>query len=328
VTTTGKPFVIALEEHYSDQISSDHLAARTGGSNAVVGGPFAHLRDKLLDVGDGRLQTMDEAGIDVQVLSHMSTMWQYVDPGLAVDLAFETNDRLRQTIDRHPDRFAGFATLPMQNPPKAANELERCVTKLGFKGAMIWGRTQDSYHDDRRFWPVFERAAALDVPIYLHPGRPHPAMAEAFYGDYLQEFPLLNSAGWGYTLDTSNQALRMILSGLFEAFPRLNIVLGHLGEGLPFLLDRVDEALKRPGQRNVAIKDTFCQHFYVTTSGFFSTPALLCTLMQIGIDRILFSIDWPFVENLPGMKWMDSVPLSTADREKLFNGNARRLLKM
>ncbi|MGH2518490.1 MAG: amidohydrolase family protein, partial [Chloroflexota bacterium] len=206
--------------------------------------------------------------------------------------------------------------------------LERCVTKLGFKGAMIWGRTQEKWHDHKMFWPVFERAQALDVPIYLHPGPPHPKMVEAFYGDYLEDFPFLNSAAWGYTIDTANQALRLVLSGLFEAYPRLNIILGHLGEALPYLVDRIDEAINRPGSKSIAFKDIFCRNFYITTSGFFSTPALMCALMEMSIDHILFSVDYPFVENLPGMKWMETVPLAAADYEKLCNGNARRLLKM
>ena len=324
----AKPFVIALEEHYSDPTTGQRMAARVGGSGGAVGGPFAQLAPLLNDVDGGRIASMDEAGIDVQVLSHMSTALQQVDAGLAIDLAFETNDRLKQTIERHPQRYSGFACLPMQSPQKAADELERCVTKLGFKGAMIWGRTQDKWHDDKQFWPVFERAQAMDVPLYVHPGPPHPAMVDAFYGDYLQDFPFLNSAAWGYTIDTANQAIRLILSGLFEEYPRLNIILGHLGEALPFLVDRIDEAINRPGGKGVTFKKTFCERFYVTTSGFFSTPALLCTMLEMGIDHILFSVDYPFVENLPGMKWMETVPLSEADREKLFNGNARRLLKM
>jgi len=323
----SKPFVIALEEHYSDPITGQRIAARIG-SPAGVGGPLADINPLLTDVDDARLKSMDEAGIDVQVLSHLSTALHQLDAGLATDLAFETNDRLKQTIDRHPKRFSGFAALPMQNPRQAADELERCVTKLGFKGAMIWGRTQDKWHDDRLFWPVFERAQALDVPIYLHPGPPHPKMVEAFYGDYVQDFPWLNSAAWGYTIDTGNQAVRLILSGLFDAYPQLKIILGHLGETLPFLVDRMDEALHRPGNKAVAFKDVFCRNFYITTSGFFSTPALMCALMEMSIDHILFSVDYPFVENLPGMRWMETLPLSEVDREKLFNGNARRLLKM
>ncbi len=153
-------------------------------------------------------------------------------------------------------------------------------------------------------------------------------MVAAYYSDYLADFPGLSSAAWGYTIDTANQVVRMILSGLFEAYPDLKIIIGHMGESIPFLVDRIDEALKRPGNKPISFKDTFCKNFYITTSGHFSTPALLCALMEMGIDRILFSVDWPFIDNAPGVRWMETVPLSAEGREKVLNGNARRLLKM
>jgi 2,3-dihydroxybenzoate decarboxylase len=271
---------------------------------------------------------MDEAGIDVQVLSHVSSPVQQLNAESAVELAIGANDRLRDAIAQHPDRLAGFAALPTPDPQAAADELERAVSKLGFKGAMLHGRSQGVFHDDPKFWPIYERAAALDVPIYIHPGPPHPAVAEAYYQDYVAGFPWLNSAAWGYTIGTANQAMRMILSGLFDEFPNLKVILGHLGEGLPFLLDRMDESFKRPGSKPMEFKQTFCEHFYVTTSGNFSTPALLCTILEIGIDRVLFSVDWPFVENLPGMEWMQTLPLSIEDKQKMLSGNARKLLKM
>jgi 2,3-dihydroxybenzoate decarboxylase len=326
MTTVSKPLVIAIEEHYADaEINAAQAAAAGpgGGQAARMGNVF----DRLVDLHGERLRDMDESGIDIQVLSHAPSILQNLNAETSVELAIGANNRLREAVTQQPDRFSAFASLPTPDPIAAADELERAVTELGFKGAMLHGRTHGAYHDDRRFWPIYERAQALDVPIYIHPGPPNPAMAEAFYGDYLQDFPWLNSAAWGYTIDTANQAMRMILSGLFEEYPGLKVILGHLGEGLPFLLDRMDEALNR-GARAVAFKKTFCDHFYVTTSGFFSTPALLCTILQVGIDRVLFSVDWPFVENAPGVKWMDTVPLSDEDKEKLFNGNARRLLKM
>jgi 2,3-dihydroxybenzoate decarboxylase len=271
---------------------------------------------------------MDTAGIDVQVISHAPSPVQQVEPELSRRLASSTNDKLHGAVDRNPERFAAFAALPTPDPQAAVAELDRTVTRLGFKGAMIHGQTQGQFHDDKRFWPIFERAQALDVPIYLHPGPPHTGMVEAYYADYLADFPNLNSAAWGYTIDTASHVVRLILSGLFEAYPRLKIILGHMGEGLPFLVDRIDEALSRPGNKPVAFKETFCRNFYVTTSGHFSTPALLCALLELGIDRIMFSVDYPFVENLPGMQWMETVPLSAEDKEKMFNANARQLLKM
>jgi predicted TIM-barrel fold metal-dependent hydrolase len=166
------------------------------------------------------------------------------------------------------------------------------------------------------------------VPIYIHPGPPHPAMAAAYYNDYLQDHPFLNSAAWGFTIDTATQVLRLILSGVFDAYPRLKMIVGHLGEGIPYLVDRIDESLNRPGGKPVEFKKIFCEHFWITTSGHFSTPALMCALMELGIDRILFSVDWPYVENQPGMDWMQTVPLSAEDKEKMLNGNARKLLKL
>jgi predicted TIM-barrel fold metal-dependent hydrolase len=322
----GKHFVIALEEHYADP--AVQAAAPQGDGGRPGRSPMSSVFERLPDLGDVRLREMDEAGIDFQVLSHTPSPMQQVNPEAAVELAIGANDRLAEAISRHPDRFAGFAALPTPDPQAAAEELERCVTKLGFKGAMIHGRTQSVFHDDERFYPVWERAQALDMPIYLHPGPPHPAVVEAYYQDYVPDFPWLTSAAWGYTIDTANQAMRMVLSGLFDRFPDLKIVLGYLGEGLPFLLDRMDEAFKREGSKPMEFKEAFCEHFYVTTSGFFSTPALLCTILQMGIDRVMFSIDWPFVENLPGTRWMETVPLSHEDIEKMLNGNVRRLLKM
>ena len=319
---TGKPFVIALEEHYSDP----EVRAAATGDNSRRG--MEALLPRLNDLGELRLKSMDEAGIDMQVISHAPSPLQQVEAELARRLATATNDKLHDAIDRNPERFAGFAALPTPDPQAAVAELDRTVSQLGFKGAMLHGQSRGVFHDDQRFWPIFERAQALDVPIYIHPGPPHRQMVNAYYADYLDDFPSLDSAAWGYTIDTANQAVRMILSGLFETYPRLKIIIGHMGEALPFLVDRIDEALSRPGNKAVAFKETFCRNFYVTTSGHFSTPALVCALMEMGIDHVLFSVDYPFVENLPGVRWMETVPLSDSDKEKLFNGNARRLLKI
>jgi 2,3-dihydroxybenzoate decarboxylase len=317
----GKTQIIALEEHYYDP----EVAATFAGGGE---GRAPAIRQRLDDLGELRLKEMDEAGIDVQVLSHGAPSTQRLDPETAVILARGANDRLHQAIEAHPDRFAAFAALPTPEPREAANELERAVTRLGFKGAMVHGLTNGLFLDDKRFWPVFERAEALDVPIYLHPAAPHPAVVDAYLRDYLGDFPGLASAAWGFTIETATQGLRMVLSGVFEAYPRLKVILGHMGESLPFSLWRINHTLGRPGNKPIAFRDVFCEHFYVTTSGNFSTPALLCTALEIGIDRILFSVDWPFVENGPGTRWMEDVPLSYEDKAKVLSGNARRLLKL
>ncbi len=319
MTTKSKPLVIALEEHYWDAEVAKHFR----GGDQPPG-----LRRRLDDLGALRLKEMDDAGIDVQVLSHGAPATQRLDAETAVPLARRANDRLHEAVLAHPGRFAGFAALPTADPRAAADELERAVIQLGFKGAMVHGLTNGVFFDDKRFWPVFERAQALDVPIYVHPAVPHPAVVEVYYRDYLKDFPSLLTAAWGFTVETATQGIRLVLSGVFEAYPRLKIILGHLGESLPFSLWRIDHTLAREGNRSSSFRDCFREHFYVTTSGNFSTPALLCCVMEMGVDRILFSVDWPFVENKPGTQWMDNVPLCDEDRVKILNGNARRLLRM
>jgi predicted TIM-barrel fold metal-dependent hydrolase len=315
-----QPLVIALEEHYWDREVASHYE---GG-----GGRSGDLQQRLFDLGELRLKEMDGAGIDVQVISHAPPAVQRLNAETAVDLAIRANDRLRDTVASRPDRFAAFALLPIPDPVAAADELERAVTKLGFKGAMVHGLIDGKFLDDRRFWPVYERAQALDVPIYVHPAAVHPAVVDAYYGDYVSTYPSITTAAWGYTVETATQGIRLVLSGVFEAYPRLKIILGHMGESIPFSLCRIDEALSRAGNQPVSFRETFCEHFYITTSGNFSTPALLCSILEIGVDRIMFSVDWPFVENLPGMKWMETVPLSAEDKEKIFSGNAKKLLKL
>jgi len=282
----------------------------------------------LDDLGDLRLKEMDEAGIDVQVISHGAPSTQRLDAQAAVRLARDANDRLSAAIAAHPERFAAFAALPTPDPKAAADELERTVTQLGFKGAMVHGLTNGVFFDDKRFWPIFERAQALDVPLYVHPAVPHSAVVEAYYRDYLADFPTLQTAAWGFTVETATQGIRLVLSGVFDAYPDVKIILGHMGEGLPFLLWRIDHALSRPGNRSVSFREQFSQHFYITTSGNFSTPALLCSMMELGVDRILFSVDWPFVPNIPGTQWMNDLQLSAEDKIKILSGNAKRLLKM
>ena len=316
-----KPQVIALEEHYFDAEVRTHVSGLDA-TNAP------RIVERLDDLDTLRLKEMDEAGIDIQVLSHANPSLQKLDAGTAVPLARRVNDRLHEAVQRHPDRFAAFAALPTADPKAAADELERTVTRLGFKGAMIHGLTNGVFHDDKRFWPIYERAQALDVPLYMHPGIPQPAIIETYYKEYIQQYPNILRAAWGFTVETATQAIRLILGGVFEAHPRLKIILGHLGEGLPFFLWRINMGLTRDGAGPTWFRDTFCEHFWITTSGFFSDPALLCCMMEMGIDRILFSIDYPFVDNQPGAKWLETLPLCAEDKEKLLNGNVKRLLKM
>jgi predicted TIM-barrel fold metal-dependent hydrolase len=315
-----KPYVIALEEHYLDP----EIKQATGRTDAI--GP-RQLIDRLDNLGELRLREMDEAGIDFQVLSHSIPGLQGVDAATGVPLARRANDRLAEAVRAHPDRFAGFAALPTAAPRAAADELERTVTRLGFKGAMINGLTGGVFHDDERFWPIYERAAALDVPIYIHPALPQAAVVEAYYKGYVEKHPGLLRAGWGFTVETATQGIRFVLSGVFDAYPGLKVILGHMGEGLPFYLWRISYGL-RQSMSEKTFREVFCEHFWITTSGFFSDPALICCMMEMGIDRILFSVDYPFMENAPGAEWIKTLPLSAEDQQKLLNGNARRLLKL
>jgi predicted TIM-barrel fold metal-dependent hydrolase len=317
----NRPRVIAIEEHYLDPEVKAHFSV----ADATKAPPVALRLD---DLGALRIKEMDEAGIDVQVLSHGAPSVQKLDPETAVRLARGANDRLSEAVRRHPDRFAAFACLPTPDPKGAADELERTVTKYGFKGAMVHGLTNGLFLDDKRFWPIFERAAALDVPLYMHPAVPHPAVVEAYYKDYVQEHPVLLRAAWGFTVETATQGIRLVLSGVFDKYPGLKIILGHLGEGLPFYLWRISQALQRNGKGQKSFRDVFCEHFWITTSGFFSDPALLCCVQEIGVDRIIFSVDYPFVENPPGTTWMQTVPLCAADKAKILSGNVEKLLRM
>lgn len=313
--------VVAIEEHYLDA----ELAAPF---NGIEAGRSAAISARLADLDGVRIAEMDAAGIDIQVLSHGAPAAQKIDGPDAVALTRRVNDRLAAAVARRPDRFAAFAALATCDPAAAADELQRTVEEYGFKGAMIHGLANGAFLDQRRFWPIFARAEALDVPIYLHPALPHAGVMEAYYNDYAEEFPTVVRAAWGFTVETATQAIRLVLSGVFEAHPGLKIVLGHLGETLPFLLWRIDQALARPGQKPLDFRDVFCRHFWITTSGNFSDPALLCCAMEMGVERILFAVDWPFASNKDAVDWMASAPLCDADKARILGGNAARLLRM
>ena len=312
---TTKPRIVTLEEHYLDAEVESYFALPSGAFSA-----------KLKDFTTVRLAAMDAAGIDVQVLSHAPPGLQGVDAASATSMARRVNDRLYEVVQANPERFAAFASVPTTSPD-AADELERAVTRLGFKGAMIHGLTDGLFIDDKRFRPILERAEALDVPLYIHPADPHPAVTEAYFGDYARTHPMFLRAAWGFTIETGTQAIRLVLSGAFDEFPRLQIILGHLGESIPFLLTRIDEALARDTPMK-HFREYFSKHFYVTTSGFFSDAALLCCVQELGTDRILFSIDWPYASEAKGTEWLRRVHLSAADKRKLYHENAERLLKM
>lgn len=312
----ASPRIIAIEEHFMD--------AEVAGELGLDQPP--RVAERLFDFTSLRLREMDEAGIDMQVLSISAPGTHRFEAGQAVRLARGANDRLHDAISANPDRFAGFAALPVQDPQAAADELERAVVGLGFRGGVLHSLTNNRFVDTREYWPLYERAASLGVPIYLHPARPHPAVVEAYYSDYTAAFRHFTGPAWGYTVEAATMAVRLVLSGVTEACPGLQFILGHMGEALPFLLWRIDWSLKRPGNRPVEFRKAFCEHFHVTTSGNFSDTALLCSIMELGADRIMFAVDWPFVPNGPGTDWIRRAPVSDDDRRKIMSGNAERLL--
>jgi 2,3-dihydroxybenzoate decarboxylase len=312
--------VIAIEEHYWDE----ELAKTYTGSEA---GRPGEQSKRLHDFTGIRIKEMDDVGIDIQVISHGAPSTQKLPADIAVALTRRVNDRLHAAVAANAKRFAAFAALPTAVPDAAADELERTAA-LGFKGAMLHGLANGTFLDDKRFWPIYARAEKLDLPIYLHPAHPQPEVSRIYYDDYVKDFPMVARPAWGYTVETATLGIRLALSGVFEKYPKLKIILGHLGETLPFLVWRIDQALKRPGQKSTSFRDIFCGNYYITTSGNFSNPALLCCVMEMGVDHILFAIDWPFVMNPPGVAWMEGVPLSDEDKVKILGGNAKRILRM
>jgi len=319
----AKPYIIALEEHYHDP---DIVAAMSG---QMEGRRTEQMKQRLDDIGAFRIKEMDEGGVDFQVLSHGAPLTQRLNANEGPVLARRINDRLAAAVKANPSRFAAFGALPTAEPRAAADELERVVTKHGFVGAMVHGLCNGVFFDDKRFWPILERAAALDVPLYLHPGVPHPTVIELYFKDYVGKHPNLATAGWGFTMETATLAIRMVLSGALEAYPKVRFILGHMGETIPFSSWRIDMTLGRDGAHGKGFRERFMEHFYVTTSGFFSSNALQCVINEMGIDRVMFSIDYPFVDNRPGTKWaIEDLTLAPADKEKILSGNARRILKL
>lgn len=323
---------ITLEEHISTAAVLEatakvrHCDPVADFENSVQG--------KLLDIGAGRIADMDASGIDMQVLSladgPRSGGLDKVDAVTGTALARDTNDKLADAVQAHPDRFAAFATLALQEPERAAAEFERCVRKLKFVGALVNGSTSGLFLDHPRFTPLFEVAQALDVPIYLHPAPPPEAVRAAYFSGLPGDLGfLLSIAGWGWHAEAGMHSLRLILSGMFDRFPRLKIIIGHMGEALPYSIARADAVLMR-GSKHLKrrVAEYFQEHFYLTTSGFFTVSPFLCALQVVGADRILFSVDYPFSPNAVGRAFLNALPVSTEDMAKISHGNAERLLKL
>jgi 2,3-dihydroxybenzoate decarboxylase len=316
---------IGIEEHFV----TPELAAY-GEATAAICNParWNEASRRMLDLTDERLSLMDESGLDMQVLSLNSPGIQAEqDSVVAVKSAGSVNDLLAEVIAKHPDRFAGFAALPLQDPQAAANELERAVTQLGLKGALVNAHTNGKYLDDPSFRVVWERAEGLDVPIYLHPANGYDSP------HVLDGHPQLVGPMWSWGADTAAHALRLVFGGVFDDFPNAKLMLGHMGEGLPFWLWRLDSRWDFHDHRGIELKrerpSEYLRHnLYLTTSGVCAAAPLLCALLAVGADHILFGTDYPFEEISVATEFLDHAPISEADRAKISHANAERLLRL
>jgi len=318
---------ITLEEHYV--------------TPAFLNGPGREMKEspghfgqedipkKLMDIGEGRIREMDAAGIDVQVLSLTYPGVQQLEAEEAVKLARETNDYLAAAVKRHPDRFAGFTVLPVAAPDAAADELERMVKDHGFVAGYVNGHTRGRYLDDKFFSPLLERAEDLKVPIYIHPTLPPEPVVNAYYSGFGDVTPLLARAGWGWHIETAVHVLRLVVGGVFDRYPGLQVIIGHMGEALPFMLPRINKTLtpevtklKKPAG------DYLRENVYYTFSGFNFIPTFLDLFLEVGADRIMFSADYPYGSMAQARAFLDQIPVSTTDRERIAHGNAERLLRI
>ncbi|HTY56058.1 MAG TPA: amidohydrolase family protein [Candidatus Binataceae bacterium] len=322
--------IITLEEHFTTPLFREKLppSPAMAGIAAQRGKQIGvDVIQELLDMGSSRIAAMDASGIAVQVMSLTAPGCEALDAETAVAVAKDANDRLFEAVTAHPDRLAGFAALPTADPKASAEELERAVKRLGLKGALINGHIRGRYLDDRKYWSIFECAASLDVPIYLHPTPPHPAVMQT----YFEGFEEIALPAWGFALETSVHFLRLVFAGVFDAFPRLKFILGHLGEGLPFGIHRLNEHTYAAASRRGLKKrpeQYLRENLVVTTSGNFYTPAFLCTVMAMGVENVLFSVDWPYESNRAGADWFAHLQMSEQDKEKIAHLNAERILHL
>ena len=326
--------VVALEEHFTvpalaRRIDPDAMSRRGfRPRKAPTSGP--NPLDLLPELGEQRLKAMDAAGITIQVLSNTGPGPDLVPGADGIALARELNDHLAAAIARHPDRYAGFAVLPTQSPEACAAELSRAVKNLRFSGALINGTTQGRFLDHPSYDGLLAAAVELDVPIYIHPHLPPEPVRQAYYSDLPPGAArVLQSAAWGWHSETAIHVLRLVMAGTLDRHPRLKLIIGHMGEMLPMMLQRIDEVsavdtdhLSRPVSR--AILD----QVWLTTSGIFSEPPLLAALLTFGIDRIMFSVDYPYSPNSKGRDFLGRLSLAPADMAKFTHRNADALLKL
>jgi predicted TIM-barrel fold metal-dependent hydrolase len=317
---------ITLEEHF---ISPGFLAGpgKDFTERLRNSGPRgAKIYEQLQDVGDKRIAEMDSAGIDMQVLSLNSPGVEQADAEVQVSVARESNDLIAETVRKHPKRFAGFAALPIAAPDKAAEELDRRI-KQGFKGTLINGHTRGRYLDDKFFSPVLERAEALNVPIYVHPAVPPKAVVDAQFGGFSPPVSaMFASAGWGWHIETAIHVIRMILGGVFDRHPKLQVVIGHLGEGIPFMLPRLNKNFSMELTKLQRPLGAYLRENVHYTFGGFNFPATFQNLLsEVGVGRIMFSVDHPYGSMAEAKAFLEQLPVSEADRARIAHGNAEKL---
>jgi uncharacterized protein len=317
---------ITLEEHFATPAYLAGPERKLKERALRAGGRLAQIMADLTDLGEGRVRAMDAAGVTVQALSLTSPGVEQLSASEAKAVARKTNAAIGEAFRRFPDRFFGLASLPLLDPPAAVAELDRAIAEDGCKGIMINGHCGGRYLDDRFFWPVLARAEALKLPIYLHPTLSPQAVLDAWYGGLKPAVAdMMANGGWGWHIETALHVLRMVLGGVFEAHPGLQIVIGHMGETLPFMIERVDAmppsvtGLKKP------ISAYLRENVHYTFSGFNFLPTFLQLLLEVGVDRIMFSADHPYRSMTEARAFLDSLPVSPSDREAIAHGNAERL---
>ena len=317
---------IAMEEHFVTPALVDTIFPSIGWDPDE----WNTMAERLQETDDMRLADMDAAGIGVSVLSLAAPCIQdEVDAKQAVERAAGANDALATIVKAHPDRYAGLAALGMQDPEASADELERCVTEYGFKGALVNGYSSignletAAYYDEPQYEPFWKKASELGVPLYLHPRNPLPNQQRMYQG----REELLGPT-WAFTVETATHSLRLMTSGLFDRYPNLTIIIGHMGELLPFAMERTEQRLSHISTLKLgkSIPEYFRENFYMTTSGNFHTQSLQGSIMQVGADRILFAADYPFESTAEAAGWFDNVPISELDRAKIGRTNAANLL--
>jgi predicted TIM-barrel fold metal-dependent hydrolase len=313
--------LIALEEHV---LPADLVERVWSTAEAPEG-----LTAKLIDVGEERLRVMDEAGIGMQVLSVVAPGSQQVPAEHAVDLSRRLNDRCAEAVSAHPDRFNALASLPTQDPAAAIVEAKRAITELGFCGVVFNGHTHGRFLDAPEFDELLGAIAELDVPIYLHPTYPPPEVADVYFGGLPEATGrALGSAAWGWHAETGLHVLRLASTGVFDRHPTLQVVVGHMGENLPFSLMRADAVLGKANPDARSVADVVRKHVHITICGYTTTPPLLCALQVFGADRIMFSSDYPFGDPLEHSTFLADAPISPADRNKIGYRNAQQLFRL